>query len=201
LDLKNFKMIRKLNFYLCTTFFFLILTSCSKNNGTESLIEDKLESMSGKEMLRELLIKNDNDVNQLARIFDCSPSSLRRILEGKETIATPNAKIDFKNTLHQVLVTKEKTLDQLDPYKQSWLFKIKFFFRNNYIPFILVLVFAIIIGVCGGGGLSDRIFLIWFICLFIYLTVISIIWFKGEPIKLDKSKNTIDTVWEKPISK
>jgi hypothetical protein len=73
-------MTRKLNLYLFATFFFLILISCSKDNDTESLIEDKLDSMSGKEMLRELLIKNDNDVNQLARIFECSPSSLKRIL-------------------------------------------------------------------------------------------------------------------------
>lgn len=192
-------MTRKLNLYLFATFFFLILTSCSKDNGTESLIEDKLESMSGKEILRELLIKNDNDVNQLARIFDCSPSSLKRILEGKETIATPNALIEFKNVLHQVLVTKEKTLDQLDPYKQSWLFKIKFFFKNNYISFIIVFVFAIIIGVTGGGKLSDLIFLIWFICLIIYLIIISIIWFKGDPVIIDSHKNSADTIWEQPI--
>lgn len=192
-------MTRKLYFHLLTTMLFLTLTSCSKDNGTESLIEDKLESMSGKEILRELLIKNDNNVNQLARIFDCSPSSLRRILEGKETIATPNAIIEFKNVLHQVLVTKEKTLDQLDPYKQTWLFKIKFFFKNNYISFIIVFVFAIIIGVTGGGKLSDLIFLIWFICLIIYLIIISIIWFKGDPVIIDLHKNSADTIWEQPI--
>jgi hypothetical protein len=62
---------------------FLIITSCTKDTGTDSLIEDKLETMSGKEILRELLIKNDNDVNQLARIFECSPSSLKRIVDGE----------------------------------------------------------------------------------------------------------------------
>lgn len=192
-------MIKNYNLRLLIPLLFLICTSCSKDNGTESLIESKLERMSGKEMLVELLIKNDNDVNQLARIFECSPSSLKRIVEG-ETIPTTEAKNQFKNALNQTLITKEKSLDELDPYKQTWLFKIKFLYTDNYIIFVVVLIFAIIISVCSDESADINfnfiIWVIWFICLIIFLIVISLIWFKGEPIVIDNFKNTIDPIWE-----
>lgn len=192
-------MIKNYNLRLLIPLLFLICTSCSKDNGTESLIESKLERMSGKEMLVELLIKNDNDVNQLARIFECSPSSLKRIVEG-EIIPTTEAKNQFKNALNQTLITKEKSLDELDPYKQTWLFKIKFLYTDNYIIFVVVLIFAIIISVCSDESADINfnfiIWVIWFICLIIFLIVISLIWFKGEPIVIDNFKNTIDPIWE-----
>jgi len=201
LKLKNFKMTRKLYSYLLTAMLFLILTSCSKDNGTGSLIEDKLESMSGKEMLRELLIKNDNDVNQLARIFECSPSSLRRIVEGKETIATPNAIIEFKNILHQVLVTKEKNLDELDPYNQTWYKKIFFFLKNRIgtIAICYLIVFIIFIFF----DLPDIALRIFFYSLYIIIICFLITFianfFADKIITVDNFKHNIDTIWEKPI--
>ena len=144
-------MTRKLNYCLYTFFFLLILASCSKDNGTESLIEDKLETMSGKEMLRELLIKNDNDIDQLARIFECSPSSLKRIVEG-ETFATPEAEKQFKNILNQTLISKEKSLDELDLNRDTWSYKIKHFFDKYYLWFIGLFVIGILMNI---GGEKD----------------------------------------------
>ena len=189
-------MAKKLNFYLLTTLFFLILTSCTKDNGTESLIEDKLETMSGKEMLRELLIKNDNDIDQLARIFECSPSSLRRIVEG-ETFATPEAEKQFKNILNQTLVSKEKSLDDLDLNKDTWPYKIKHFFDKYYLWFIGLLVIGILTifssekeGETGCGC----IFGFLLICLIVYLIIYFC--YSDETIVIDKFKNTYDPIWE-----
>lgn len=200
MKLKNFKMTKKLYFYLLTIMLFSTFISCSKDNGTGSLIEDKLETMSGKEILRELLIKNDNDVNQLARIFDCSPSSLRRILAGKETIATPNAIIEFKNILHQVLITKKKTLDELDPInRENWIYQTKFFIQNHYVWGIVILFIGLIIALIKNELIGAFIILLDIIILLIYLLLISIIWFKGDPVIIDSHKNSADTIWEQPI--
>lgn len=190
-------MTRKLNLYLFATFFFLILTSCSKDNGTESLIEDKLESMSGKEMLRELLIKNDNDVNQLARIFECSPSSLKRILNG-ETITTKTASDELKNILNQTLISKEKTLDELDPLKQSWAYKLLNFFNKYFlwfIIFLLILGFFVLLDL-DETGYKYLYFLLVLLLIIAYLVACISIWYKGEPKIIDNFKNTFDPIWE-----
>ncbi len=201
MDLKNFKMTRKLNFYLLTIILFLILTSCSKDNGTESLIEDKLETMSGKEMLRELLIKNDNDVNQLARIFECSPSSLKRILRG-ETLATTDGGNQFKNVLNQTLIIKKKALDELDPLNQSWNYKTKFFIENNYVWLIamLCIIFFLVstelVETDLFSGLAITFAIIIVLSIVIYVFVNLFIWFKDEPVIIDNFKNTFDPIWE-----
>lgn len=194
-------MIRKLNFNLLTTLFFLILTSCSKDNGTESLIEDKLETMSGKEMLRELLIKNDNDINQLARIFECSPSSLKRILES-ETLTTSEAENQFKNVLNQTLIAKEKTLDELDPLKQSLSYKTKLFITSHYvwiigmICIILLLVATELVEINFFSIIAITFAIIIILCVVIYVFDIIFIWYNGEPLIIDKFKNTYDPIWE-----
>jgi hypothetical protein len=196
LRLKIFKMTKKLNFYLLTTLFFLILNSCTKDNGTESLIEDKLETMSGKEMLRELLIKNDNDIDQLARIFECSPSSLRRIVEG-ETFATPEAEKQFKNILNQTLVSKEKSLDDLDLNRDAWSYKIKHFFDKYYLWFIGLFIIGIL-SLFSGEKDSETgcgcIFGFLLVCVVIYLVIF--FWYSDETLTIDKFKNTYDPIWE-----
>jgi hypothetical protein len=189
-------MTRKLNFYLFTTFFFLILTSCSKDNGTESLIEDKLETMSGKDMLRELLIKNDNDIDQLARIFECSPSTLKRIVDG-ETFATPEAEKQFKNILNQTLVSKEKSLDDLDLNRDTWSYKIKHFFDKYYLWFIGLFVIGVLMSIGGekdGEAGCGCVFGFLVVCLIIYLIIF--FWYNDETLAIDKFKNTYDPIWE-----
>jgi hypothetical protein len=178
-----------------------MLVSCSKENKTESLIEEKLETMSGKEMLRELLIKNDNDIYQLARIFECSPSSLKRILEG-ETFATTEAEKQFKNALNQTLITKEKTLNELDPLKQSWSYSIKFFIENHYVWLIVMLciVFFLVasesVDSAFFSGLAITFSIIIVLSIVIYVFIILLIWFKDEPVIIDNFKNTFDPIWE-----
>jgi hypothetical protein len=175
---------------------FSTLISCSKDNGTESLIEDKLETMSGKEILRELLITNDNDINQLARIFECSPSSLRRIAEG-ETFATPEAEKQFKNILYQTLISKEKSLDELDLNRDTWSYKIKHFFDNYYLWFVGLFVFGILLSLGKKEGESAGcgcIGIFLFLCLIIYLVIF--FWFNDSAVAPDKFKNTYDPIWE-----
>lgn len=207
-------MTKKLNFYLLITLFFLILTSCSKENVTESLIEDKLETMSGKEMLRELLIKNDNDINQLARIFECSPSSLKRILES-ETFATSEAENQFKNVLNQTLITKDKTLDELDPKYKPLKFKIKRLIEQNYIKIGLICLGLIIIGFIFPSTSTDKTALGFGIdhddksypltglgilaiitILLVYFILVIIGWFSAETFYNDLFINSFDPIWE-----
>lgn len=207
-------MTKKLYFYLLNAILFLTLTSCSKDNGTESLIEDKLASMSDKEILRELLIKNDNDVNQLARIFDCSPSSLKRIIEG-ETFATPEAERQFKNILNQTLITKDKTLDELDPKYKPLKFKIKRLIEQNYFKIGLICFGLIIIGLIFPSTSTDKIALGFGIdhddksypltgvgifaiiaTLLIYFILVIIGWFSAETIYNDLFINSFDPIWE-----
>ncbi|MGQ7945088.1 hypothetical protein [Flavobacterium sp. WC2509] len=214
MKLKNFKMTKKLNFYLLTTLFFLILISCSKDNGTESLIEDKLETMSSKEILRELLIKNDNDINQLARIFECSPSSLKRILES-ETFATSEAENQFKNVLNQTLITKDKTLDELDPKYKPLKFKIKRLIEQNYIKIGLICLGLIIIGLVFPSTSTDKTALGFGIdhddksypltglgilaiitILLVYFILVIIGWLSTETIYKDLFVNSFDPIWE-----
>lgn len=189
-------MTRKLNFYLFATILFSLLTSCSKDSRTEFLIEDKLETMSGKEMLRELLIKNDNNIDQLARIFECSPSSLRRIVEG-ETFATPEAEKQFKNILYQTLVSKKKSLEDLDLNKDTWSYKIKHFFDKYYLWFIGLFVIGVLMlfgGEKDGETGCGCIFGILFVCVVVYLIIF--FWYSDETLAIDKFKNTYDPIWE-----
>lgn len=158
--------------------------------------------MSGKEMLRELLIKNDNDVNQLARIFECSPSSLKRILNG-ETITTSTASDELRNILNQTLISKEKTFDELDPLKQSWSFKTKFFIENYYVWLIIMLciIFLLISTELVENDFFSTITItfaiIVLLSIIIYIFVTLFIWFKDEPEIIDNFKNTLDPIWEK----
>lgn len=186
---------------------FLTIASCSNDNGTETLIEDKLETMSGKEMIRELLIKNDNDVHQLSRIFDCSPSSIKRILHG-ETIPTSEAKNQFKNILNVTLITKEKTLHDLDPKYQSWQRKLKYLIESNFILLTLIIIGLIVIGLIFPSTerdffSSDKSYpvavvglVLLLLIVVLYFIVIIFGWFSTETIYIDYFKNTYDPIWE-----
>lgn len=193
-------MTKKLHLLLFAILSCLISISCSKDNGTDSLIEEKLDSMSEKEMLRELLIKNDNDINQLARIFECSPSTLKRILSGK-TISTVNGKSQFKNILNQTLITQDQTFDQLDPLNQSWHKKSFLFIKNKIgtiaICYLVIFIISIFI------DLSDIILRIFLYSLFIIIIYILFQYianlFASEIIITDEFKYTLDPIWEKPI--
>lgn len=175
---------------------FLLLSSCSNDSETQSLIEDKLETMSGKEMIRELLIKNDNDIDQLARIFDCSPSSIRRIFHG-ETIPSTIAKQEFKNILSVTLITKEKTLNQLDPSKKSFSYIIKSFIEKFYIEIILIYFISLMIIVhYRMDKMFDILAAVVALTVLIYLFVVIYVWVSDEPFVVDNFKNTIDPIWE-----
>jgi hypothetical protein len=208
-------MIKKYNLILILILLISMLVSCSKESKTESLIEEKLETMSGKEMLRELLIKNDNDFDQLARIFDCSPSSLKRILAG-ETHTTDEGKNQFRNVLNQTLITKESTLDELDPKYQPWKLKMKHLIETNYIKIGLTVIAIILVGFIFPSTSTDEVafeffgimqndksyplvgigLLLLLITLLFYFILVVIGWFTIETIHIDKFKNTFDPIWE-----
>ena len=100
---------------------FFVTLSCSNNDKKVSdLINNKVETMSGREIVTDLLIENDGDEVQLARIFNCSVPTIHRILN-KETYLTDNAISEFRNLLVAVKVSGEDTFKENDPFYESWI--------------------------------------------------------------------------------
>src|SRR5690554_1386741 len=102
-----------------------IFFSCSEKSLTNELIEEKISKMSGRDMLMDLLIMNDNNIYQLARIFECHPSSLKRIFE-EVSYPTDDAKKHFQILLHNVLLNGSDVFLKEDP-EIGW-------FKRNFLP-------------------------------------------------------------------
>nr|WP_299034655.1 hypothetical protein [uncultured Tenacibaculum sp.] len=97
------------------------LLSCSDNDKTiERLTSEKIEKMSSDELVRDLLIENEADYEQLGRIFKCSVSTIKRI-EKKESYLTENAQKEFQNLLVNVKIVGKDAFKENDPYYDSWI--------------------------------------------------------------------------------
>jgi hypothetical protein len=205
-------MTQKYNFILILVLFISMLVSCSKEDKTEFLIEDKLATMSAKEMILDMLLRNGNDTVQLARIFECSPSSLKRIISGV-TQATPQAENQFKKVLKQALITNNKSFKDLDPYyKSDW----KLFTEQHWGKAIILSISSLIIIFLQIIVLDEMKskhrfynYLIYILSIIVILTVIVMFigyiliriymllkGFSSEPILIDNFQNTIDPIWE-----
>lgn len=111
---------------------FFVTLSCSNNDKKVSdLINNKVETMSGREIVTDLLIENDGDEVQLARIFNCSVPTIHRILN-KETYLTDNALHEFRNLLVAVKVSSDETFKENDPYYESWIRSFRYWL-NTYV--------------------------------------------------------------------
>ena len=135
--------------------FILLIFSCSNNDKVvASLVKDKVETMSGHEVIRDLLIENDGDVEQLARIFKCSVPTINRVL-GKETYLTDSALSEFRNLLVGVKVSGNDTFKENDPYYDSWIRSFRYWL-NEYVYWGSgLIILLIIIGLSTGDSLYD----------------------------------------------
>lgn len=108
---------------LIVTVFVLFLSSCSDDKKYERLTKSDIPTMTGKKALELLLESNDNDTIQISRISRCPVSSLDRVLKGKTFFTDRGLKI-VRGIINDTFIDKKATLDEIDPGKQSWPFKI-----------------------------------------------------------------------------
>jgi hypothetical protein len=182
--------------------FLFFMFSCSNEDKRTSLIFEKLESMTGREMLRDLLIQNDNDIEQLSRIFECSPSSLDRILKGN-SLPTPEAISQFKNILTETTIIKNKNFNELDPLKKSWYEKIPLLPDNHYAKIgILIFLCLLFIGIVGNNedgkqsGCGSGCGVIILLLVIVFLLWAGISFFQTPIAYGDNFKYTLDPIWE-----
>ena len=132
--------------------FVLASVSCSNNDKeVAGLVRDKIDTMSGHEVVRDLLIENDGDEEQLARIFKCSVPTINRI-KNKETYLTDNALEEFKNLLVAVKVSGKDTFKENDPYYDSIIRSYSLWVKNHVIYLIISFVILLIIIILGKEG-------------------------------------------------
>lgn len=129
----------------------LLIISCGSNdNEVARLVKDKIATMSGHEVIRDLLIENDGDKEQLARIFKCSVFTINRIKD-KETYLTDNALSEFKNFLYAVKVSGKDTFKENDPYYNSWIRSFRYWLNSWIIIAVIVWIGMIILGAVLGS--------------------------------------------------
>jgi hypothetical protein len=194
-------VIKKMKKVIFLLTFVPLIISCSNNDKVvANLVEDKVATMSGHEVVRDLLIANDVDVEQLARIFKCSVPTINRVLD-KETYLTDNALSEFRNLLVGVKVSGKDTFKENDAYYDSWIRALEYFLIKNF-------VFLVILG--GVVAVSFNWFFIpkdfygflslsaipYFFILIIYLFswILNLMWSYEQPVNLYIEK--IDTIIE-----
>ena len=134
----------KITFFLIV---FFVTISCSNNDKkVANLVNNKVEIMSGHEIVADLLIENDGNEEQLARIFKCSLPTIQRILN-KETYLTENALSEFRNLLVAVKVSGKDTFKENDPYYESWIRSFRYWL-NTYVFWVIVGGVAVVVIVC-----------------------------------------------------
>lgn len=126
------------------------LSSCSGDKKIDSLTAAQCQALGGQEALQILLGINDHDVLQIVRISSCPEAPLRRVLKGEALLSKRELK-KIKGIVHQILVSKTTSLDQLDPAKQTWAHKSERFLtvENRFVFWLIVIVGAVIVRVVG----------------------------------------------------
>ncbi len=152
--------------------------SCSNNDKTvKELTVEKVETMNGHEIIRDLLIENEGDKEQLARIMKCSVPTINRVLN-KETYLTENAIKEFRSLLTTVKVNGKSTFIDNDPYYNSWIRSFKHWLKSIFWIVLVISIFGFILGAITAnteGGAQG----IGLIPLGIYAVIYFIIWILG----------------------
>ena len=169
----------------------IVLTSISCSNNDKKvaeLVKDKIEIMSGHEVVRDLLIENDGDVEQLARIFKCSVNTINRIKD-KETYLTENGFAEFKNLLLAVKVSGQDTFKENDPYYNSWIRSFRYWLNSIFWIVIVISVFGFILGAVsanseGGAQGIGIIPLVFYGIVYLIMWIVNMIWSYEKPVNL-----------------
>ena len=185
---KNYSKNKNMKKIICLLTFVLAIFSCSNNDKeVAELVKDKVETMSGHEIVRDLLIENEGDVEQVARIFKCSVSTINRVKD-RETYFTDNALSEFKNFLVAVKVSGKDTYKENDPYYDSWVRSFRYWL-NKYVYWAIAgFVLFFIIGFSGGdagfAGYIDALIVIVFGGGYLITWLFNWIWRYEQPVNL-----------------
>ncbi|SDH10512.1 hypothetical protein [Winogradskyella thalassocola] len=180
----------------------LILFSCISDDDTlidlnGSLLIEKENSLTAQEKIRELLILTEGDYAQLACIFNCSPSSLKRLYES-ETFATPEAEKEI-NGHYNYFITNKNSLDDFkaDCATYKWYHHVNIFMSNWWFWVIIIIICVLIAESTEGLWV-----VIIFLSIIIYIVALLFCVFNGEPNfaeNTDNYINVMDTLWETKI--
>lgn len=178
----------------------LMLFSCSDdefNSSKQALLIEKENSLTSQEKIRELLLKTEGDFEQLACIFNNSPSSIKRLKNG-ETFATTEAEIEISKHYNYFIV-KENSIEDFkaDCISYKWYNYAKTFMSNWWFWGILLILTILTVKLSDGGSIVVFVLIIIF-----YVVVWLLNQFLEQPIFSgipDNFINTLDTVWESKI--
>lgn len=186
----------------------LMLFSCSDdeyNTSKQVLLTEKESSLTAQEKIRELLLKTEGDYEQLACIFNNSPSSIKRLKNG-ETFATPEAEIEISKHYNYFIVKENGIKDfKADCISYKWYNYIKTFMSNWWFWVLAFIVIFILLKLFGNleddNPLPATLGLMILVVLF-YVIIWIINYCFGQPVFSgipDNFVNTLDTVWESKI--
>ncbi len=175
------------------TLLAITLLSCSsKDEKLEALTKDKVAKMTSDEVVRDLLIENDGDYEQLGRIFKCSVNTIKRV-EKKETYLTENALKEFKNLLVSVKVVGKDSFKENDPYYDSWIRSFRYWLNKYVFWGVGVFVLFFIMGLSGvsefgaGAYIDTGVFVI-FVGGYLVTWIGNMIWSYDIPTYLTDEK-------------
>ncbi len=209
LNIKNMKK-HLFSFVLIFT-SILVLSACSKLSNEQ---KGELEGIVSRTVLKyqitdainEIIIINDGDSLQIARILNCSPSTLKRLASGV-TYPTPTFNKEIREVLRIAKLEGASKLQSLDP-QDCWY---KQFRRYLLYNIVLLLIISVCLGFFGGwvtsrsnngkGGclLFATNFIPAFLVLYIYPIYAFIEWVYGwssTEVATDAFTNVINPTLE-----
>jgi len=209
LNIKNMKKLLS-SFVLILT-SILVLSSCSKlseeqKGKLEGIVSRTVVKYQITDAINEIIIINDGDSAQIARILNCSPSTLKRLASGA-TSPTPTFSKEIREVLRIAKFEGASRLQSLDP-QDCWYKQLRRYLLDNL---VLLLIISVCIGFFGGwvtsktnngkGGclLFATNFIPAFLVLYIYPIYAFIEWVYGwssTEVATDAFTNVINPALE-----
>ncbi len=154
-------MKKKFLFIISTIVLVFCFSSCKPDEEKRVEFTQIVEARSTEDLLNDLYLASDGDVESIARIFNCTPSSIERIRKG-ETKATSK----FSEIVNDVMVYYYmydskfmKLRSKFDP-SWKWYDSVRYFYI--FLPGGWLIIVGIIVGILI-GVLGLPIWLIGFI--------------------------------------
>ncbi|MDD4822470.1 MAG: hypothetical protein PHI48_07925 [Bacteroidales bacterium] len=189
----------------------LVLSSCSKlseeqKGKLEGIVSRTVVKYQINDAINEIIIINDGDSAQIARILSCSPSTLKR-LAGGITYPTPTFDKEIREVLRIAKLDGASKLQSLDP-TDCWYKQFRRYLLDNL---VLLLIISVCLGFFGGwvtsrsnngkGGclLFATNFIPAFLVLYIYPVYAFIEWVYGwssTEVATDAFTNVINPALE-----
>lgn len=128
----------------------LVLSACSKlseeqKGKLEGIVSRTVVKYQITDAINEIIIINDGDSAQIARILNCSPSTLKRLASGA-TSPKPTFSKEIREVLRIAKFEGASRLQSLDP-QDCWYKQLRRYLLDNL---VLLLIISVCIGFFGG---------------------------------------------------